>query len=170
MQVLADHAIEWVALRLRTEVPGDVKASLRLPDTDEGIDIIAETRYGEFHSGQAKFRTNPLQALTMAELATFTNLSFVHSKGIRHSLIAHTCGFPIGKREFLGNVAELGLDVWEGLGAEDWAALQARIERRAAAFTPRRPRLHQTRALTDAMSHFVEWEACRGRLARRGSR
>lgn len=50
---------------LRSEVPGDVKLKLGLPDTDEGIDIIAETKYGAFHSCQAKFRANPLQALTM---------------------------------------------------------------------------------------------------------
>jgi hypothetical protein len=31
-------------------------------------------------------------------------------KGIAHGLVAHTCGFPIGKRELLGNVAELGQD------------------------------------------------------------
>jgi superfamily II DNA or RNA helicase len=149
---------------LRAEVPGDVKAILRLPDTDEGIDIIAETKYGEFHSCQAKFRANPLQALTMTEIATFTNLSFVHCKDIRHGLIAHTCGFPIGKREFLGNVAELGLDVWEDLNAEDWAAIQARIESREVAFAARLPRPHQQVAMTDAIIHFVENGASRGRL------
>jgi len=93
---------------LRRDVPGDVKMLLRLPDTDEGIDIVAETHYGEFHSGQAKFRSNPLQALTMTEIVTFTNLSFVHCRGIKHGLIAHTCGFPINKRELLGNIAEIG--------------------------------------------------------------
>ena len=111
-----------------------MKIALRLPDTDEGIDIIAETHYGEFHSGQAKFRSSPFQALTMTEIVTFTNLSFVHCKGIKHGLVGHTCGFPINKRELLGNIAELGLDVWEDLNAEDWAAIQARIECRDVVF------------------------------------
>jgi superfamily II DNA or RNA helicase len=149
---------------LRIEVPGDVKMVLGLPDTDEGIDIIAETHYGEFHSGQAKFRSNPIQALTMTEIVTFTNLSFVHCKGIAHGLVAHTCGFPINKRELLGNIGELGLDVWEDLNAEDWAAIQARIESREVTFAARRPRPHQQVALTDAITHFLEEGASRGRL------
>jgi predicted helicase len=149
---------------LRRDVPGNVKKLLRLPDTDEGIDIVAETHYGEFHSGQAKFRSNPLQALTMTEIVTFTNLSFVHCRGIKHGLIAHTCGFPINKRELLGNVAEIGLDVWEDLSAEDWAAIQARIENREAAFAARRPRPHQQVALNKAANHFLENGATRGRL------
>lgn len=33
---------------LRSEVTGDVKITLGLPDTDEGIDIIAETHHGDF--------------------------------------------------------------------------------------------------------------------------
>jgi superfamily II DNA or RNA helicase len=149
---------------LRTEVPGHVKMALDLPDTDEGIDIIAETKYGEFHSGQAKFRTDAWQALTMTEIVTFTSLSFVHCKGIKHGLVGHTCGFPINKRKFLGNISELGLDVWEGLNAEDWAAIQAKIESRALTFAARLPRPHQQLALSDAIAHFVEKRASRGRL------
>jgi superfamily II DNA or RNA helicase len=149
---------------LRTEVPGNVKKALALPETDEGIDIIAETKYGEFHAGQAKFRTDPLQALTMTEIVTFTNLSLVHCKGIKHGIVGHTCGFPINKRELLGNIAELGLDVWEGLNAEDWAAIQARIEHRELSYTARLPRPHQKRALNDAIRHFVTNNASRGRL------
>ena len=60
----------------------------------------------------------------MSEIVTFTNLSFVHCTGIKHGLVGHTCGFPINKRELLGNIAELGLDVWEDLNDEDWAAIQ----------------------------------------------
>jgi predicted helicase len=149
---------------LRIEVPGDVKIVLGLPDTDEGIDIIAETHYGEFDSGQAKFRADPFQALTMSEIVTFTNLSFVHCKGIKHGIVAHTCGFPINKRELLGNIAELGLDVWEDLNAEDWAAIQARVESREVAFAARLPRPHQKVAMTDAIGHFLKNGASRGRL------
>jgi predicted helicase len=100
----------------------------------------------------------------MTEIVTFTNLSFVHCKGITHGLVAHTCGFPINKRELLGNIGELGLDVWEDLNAEDWAAIQARIERRGLAFTPRSARPHQECALDDAIAHFVDAGAARGRL------
>ena len=161
----APHMVsQYKHVWLRREVPGDVKMALLLPDTDEGIDIIAETHYGEFHSGQAKFRSNPLQALTMTEIVTFTNLSFVHCKGITHGLVAHTCGFPINKRELLGNIAELGLDVWEDLNAEDWAAIQARIEGREVAFAARLPKPHQQVALADSIAHFLDKGASRGRL------
>jgi len=100
----------------------------------------------------------------MTEIVTFTNLSFVHCKGITHGLVAHICGFPINKRELLGNIAELGLDVREDLNAEDWAAIQARIENREAVFTARLPRPHQQIALTDAVAHFIHNGEARGRL------
>ena len=88
----------------------------------------------------------------------------MHCKGIKHGLVAHTCGFPINKRELLGNIAELGLDVWEDLNDEDWAAIQTRIESREVLFAARLPHPHQQVALTDAITHFRESGASRGRL------
>jgi hypothetical protein len=56
-----------------------------LPDQDEGIDIIAETKEGHFWAVQAKYRSDPNETLTLGgkgSLATFSNLAFRYCKNI----------------------------------------------------------------------------------------
>ena len=43
---------------LLNEIPGSIKRKLRLPSTDEGIDLIAETYDKTYWSIQAKYRSN----------------------------------------------------------------------------------------------------------------
>ena len=59
---------KWLA---RSEVPIDVRKRLNLPFTDGGIDLIAQTRSGNFWAIQAKFKSNPEKA--PMELSTFSN-------------------------------------------------------------------------------------------------
>ncbi len=66
--------------RLR-DVPPDVRRRLNLPPPDEGIDLIACTRRGEYWAVQAKFRTNRDKPLTRRELGTFTSLAFNTCRG-----------------------------------------------------------------------------------------
>ena len=52
-------------------MPIDVRKRLNLPFTDGGIDLIAQTRGGNFWAIQAKFKSNPEKA--PMELSTFSN-------------------------------------------------------------------------------------------------
>ena len=85
----------WLA---KSEVPADVRKPLNLPLTDEGIDLIAQTRDGKFWAIQAKFKSDPEKAPTYKELSTFSNLAFVHCKDIALALVAHTSTRPVRKR------------------------------------------------------------------------
>lgn len=50
---------------LLEEVPKKIRDRLELPEPDEGIDLIAQSRNGKFWAIQAKFRSNPDARLTM---------------------------------------------------------------------------------------------------------
>jgi predicted helicase len=52
-------------------VPGAIRDQLNLPRLDEGIDLIARTRSGQFWAIQCKFRTEHEKPLTRRELSTF---------------------------------------------------------------------------------------------------
>ena len=72
---------------LLEEVPAAVKLKLNLPNSDEGIDLIAETKNGHFWAVQAKYRSDPNETLTIGgkgSLATFNNLAFGYCKNISH--------------------------------------------------------------------------------------
>src|SRR4051812_19917524 len=53
---------------LLSEVPEKVRAKLRLPQLDEGIDLVAETHEGTFWAIQSKFRRDRDNTLTRKEL------------------------------------------------------------------------------------------------------
>src|SRR5215203_5997545 len=67
---------------LLSEVPQEVRAKLRLPQLDEGIDLLAETHEGAFWAIQSKFRSDIKGTLTRKKLDTFTSLAFVACTGI----------------------------------------------------------------------------------------
>src|SRR5215210_3728856 len=52
-------SVVWLA---RSEVPADVRKQLNLPFTDEGIDLVAQTREGKLWAIQAKFKSDPEKA------------------------------------------------------------------------------------------------------------
>ena len=67
---------------LLSEVPEKVRAKLRLPQLDEGIDLVAETHEGAFWAIQSKFRSDREGTLTRKKLDTFKSLAFVACTGI----------------------------------------------------------------------------------------
>ena len=82
---------------LLDEVPALVKLKLNLPNNDEGIDLIAETKTGHFWAIQAKYRSDPNETLTIGgkgSLATFNNLAFGYCKNISHGLVLATVSKP----------------------------------------------------------------------------
>lgn len=147
------------------EVPDAVRAKLRLPSTDEGIDLVAETRAGEFWAVQCKLRTNTEQALRVADLATFTNLTFNYCKGFSLAVVAHTCAKPVRKQKLLGRATEIGLERWLDLDAQAWSAIHQVVKHEALKPpAPRHPRAHQVAAVAEARRHFVQGNATRGRM------
>jgi len=154
---------------LGNELPLEIKDTLKAPDTDEGIDLYAETYDGKFWSIQAKYRTHN-EALNVEQLSTFTRLSFVSCNNINFALIAHTTSKRIRKASLLENkdkdfsVAELGLSTWLNLTVDDWKAINQFAQNKIYKPVPREPRGHQEDALVDFQKHFIEKNNSRGTM------
>ena len=83
------------------ELPEQVRKKVNLPSEDEGIDLLCETKAGEFWSVQSKYRSNSDQPLTTKELSKFVSLSFVTGKNISQGLIVHTSTKKIKKHTLI---------------------------------------------------------------------
>jgi predicted helicase len=58
---------------LLDEVPENVRKALKLPDRDQGIDLIAKTKLGGYWAIQCRYRTGKVRSLTWREISTFTD-------------------------------------------------------------------------------------------------
>ena len=56
-----------------SQVPTKVKQHLNLPNPDEGIDLIAQTKDGLYWSIQCKYKDDESTSITRKELSTFTD-------------------------------------------------------------------------------------------------
>ena len=151
----------------KNELPESVRQELNMPRGDEGIDLIAETREGEYCSIQAKFRTDTDRAFTSSDLDRFIKNSFRISKNISFALFLNTSKKPIKKVEQLGDdVKEIGLQDFLDIDKAQWKniinicngnKLEAPKQR-----TPN-PK-HQKKAIDDSYDHFVKKKNKRGKL------
>ena len=72
LQTAPEYRTKLRHVWLLRDVPAEVRKRLELPHPDEGIDLIARTRHGEYWAIQAKFRSQRDKPLTRRELGTFT--------------------------------------------------------------------------------------------------
>ena len=148
-------------------VPAAIRRGLNLPGPDEGIDLLARTRRGEYWAIQAKFRSQRDKPLTRRELGPFTSLAFNTCNSIALAVVAHTCTKPVGKRHLMRNTVEIGLDRWQSLDDENhlgWNLIVRQLKGRSPRPEPRSPRPHQRAAISAAKAHFIGDNATRGRL------
>jgi superfamily II DNA or RNA helicase len=149
---------------LHREVPAAVAEKLKLPVTDQGIDLIAETNDGEFWAIQCKYRQDTDSSLTWREISTFTGLAFGVCRGFAFGIICSTTEritHVLKKQERIGFCA---LDVWQGLDADFFARLRAHLARKSEPLEPAKPREHQKEAVKAGHQHFVVEKAKRGKL------
>jgi superfamily II DNA or RNA helicase len=144
--------------------PADIRRRLNLPGNDEGIDLIARTRRGEYWAIQSKFRSQCHKPLTRRELGTFTSLVFNTCSNIALAVVAHTASKPISKRHLMRNTVEIGLDRWQSLDHATWILIIGRLKGESARPKPRNPMPHQRAAVFAAKAHFIREKASRGRL------
>ena len=97
---------------LEKEIPEKIRKKINLPVGDYGIDLVAETKKGEYWSIQSKYRSDQLKALTYKELSTFHSLSFTTAKNVSLAIVAHTVSKPIKNISLLPNLTELGIQTW----------------------------------------------------------
>ena len=101
LQTAPEYRTELQHVWLLREVPADVRKRLNLPGPDEGIDLIARTRRGEYWAIQSKFRSQRNKRLTRRELGTFTSLAFNTCNNIALAVVAHTSAEPVSTFESL---------------------------------------------------------------------
>ena len=64
LQTAPEYRTKLQHVWLLRDVPPDIRRQLNLPAPDEGIDLIARTRGGEYWAIQSKFRSQRDQPLT----------------------------------------------------------------------------------------------------------
>jgi predicted helicase len=159
-----EYRTELQHVWLLRDVPVDIRRRLNLPSPDEGIDLIARTRRGEYWAIQTKFRSQREKPLNRRELGTFTSLAFNTCNDIALAVVAHTASKPVSKRHLMRNTVEIGLDRWQSLDEKSWRLIVGKLSGRSARPDARSPRPHQRAAISAATAHFVRDGAARGRL------
>jgi predicted helicase len=149
---------------LLREVPHSIRERLGLPAEDKGIDLVAETKGGEYWAVQCKYRADTAHNLTFREISTFGSLTFGVCRGFSFGLICSTTERiteVVAKQENLGLRT---LDAWQDLDAEFFREARELGGKRAPRPTPLAPRPHQKAVLRDAVAHYVKHKARRGKL------
>jgi len=149
---------------LEKEVPSNLRKKLNLPDTDEGIDLIAETNDKEYWAIQCKYRSNSNETLTIKEdLSTFNNLAFTHCKNITHGIVCATVNKPPKKIKLLKSIGFELLETWLGLDDGDlFAQIKAKCVGKKYKPIILKPRPHQVAAIKKTIDHFKSNE--RGKI------
>ena len=149
---------------LEKEVPSNLRKKLNLPDSDEGIDIIAETNDKEYWAIQCKYRSDSNETLTVKEdLSTFNNLAFTHCKNITHGIVCATVNKPPKKIKLLKSIGFELLETWLGLDDGDlFTQIKAKCVGKKYKPIILKPRPHQVTAIKKTIDHFKSNE--RGKI------
>lgn len=149
---------------LFADVPHDVRQEIELPPIDQGIDLIAVTRDGEYWAVQAKYRTDTSSALSWPEVATFAGLAFGTCKRISFGLVCTTTerlSRTVPEYPHLGFCTN---EVWRHLDAEFFTRLRAHVLRASAPLMPLTLKPHQLEAIEAAKNHYMDKQNALGKL------
>ena len=136
----------------------------RVPSTDQGIDIIAETHDGEFWAIQCKYRQETDHSLTWRDISTFTGLAFGVCSGFTFGVICSTTERITHVLKDQERIGFCALDVWQALDADFLKRLpRPSLPQAGRAQTAETPAASKTRG-KDAHAHFVTGKAKRGKL------
>jgi predicted helicase len=89
LQTAPEYRTELRNVWMLRDVSSEIRQGLNLPGPDEGIDLVAVTRHGEYWAIQCKFRSENNKPLTRRELGTFTSLAFNTCSNIALAVVAH---------------------------------------------------------------------------------
>ena len=151
---------------LRKETSGAIRRKLKLPSSDEGIDLVAETKEGEYWAIQCKYLSDPNQSLGRKQLSTFTDLALNLNKNFSLALVC-TSGnrFSYKLQKFYGDkISLLGGDSFRELNEEFFSLVHAELRGRAKKIKKLTPRAHQKRAIRNAHKHFIKDKESRGKM------
>ena len=150
---------------LLKEVPTEIKKHLNLPDPDEGIDLVAETKDKKYWAIQCKYISDENKSLTRNIINSFTDLAFSICKNISFGLV---CTSAIRYSHKLSMYGErLGFcsgDTWMELDSEFFQQVHGYIKSKKQPIEAAKPREHQKEAIKEADLFFKDEENTRGKL------
>ena len=155
LQTAPQYQSKLKKVYLLNEVPESLKRKLRLPSTDEGIDLIVETYDKTYWSIQAKYRSDSKQTLTRGDLSTFSDLSFNYCNNIEHGLVCTTVDKPPRKVKLMDNIGFDTIECFYRLddnNGEEWKAIVAKCKGKVIKPKSFKPRPHQKKALKETTS------------------
>ena len=142
---------------LLKEVPTQLKQKLRLPDTDEGIDIIAETFDKKYYAIQCKYRSDETDTLTRKNLTSFSDMAFQQCNNFSHGIVCATINKPPRKVGLLKNISYQLYDTWLALddnNQEGFKLIQSKLKGKIIKPKKLSPRPHQITAIKKTLEHF----------------
>ena len=103
---------------LLSEVPSKIHKKLNLPSHDQGIDLICETKDGEYWAVQSKYHEDEETNQTWKSLSTFTGLAFGICKNISFGLVCTTAERFTKTLKDQENIGFCTSEVWRELDEE----------------------------------------------------
>lgn len=151
---------------LLNEVPSNVKMHLNLPDNDEGIDLIAQTKEDEYWAIQCKYRSDEESSITREDISTFIDIANTICNNISHKLVCTTANKQSYKFDKLydDTISFLLADIWSTLNEDFFEKLNDYLDNKKVILKPFLPRVHQQRAIENAYNHFIDGNNDRGKL------
>jgi predicted helicase len=166
LQINPKYSTKFSEVWLYNEVPSNTLKKLNLPTKDMGIDLIAETKQGEYWAIQCKYKSDESKSLTWKEISTFESLAFVKGKGISAGLIATTVDRSSSLfKDQNKNVSLLSGDVWRNLDEEFFRDAEVFLRTGKLPLPePFNPHPHQKRAIKNAHKHYILERESRGKM------
>jgi superfamily II DNA or RNA helicase len=159
------YATKLSRVWLLKDVPVDIRKSLNLPNPDEGIDLVAETKEKDYWAIQCKYLDDENQRLTRNLINTFTDLSFTVCRNISFGLVCTTADRYSHKLAMYGN--RLGFcfgDTWRQLDSDFFEQIHDFIKGKSHPLLPAVPRDHQSEAIQEAITLFADEQNSRGKM------
>jgi len=152
---------------LLQDVPKVVREKLKLPNADEGIDLIAETNQKEYWAIQAKYKSDKSSTLTRKDLATFRDLAFNYCKNIQHGLVCSPISHEPKKSNLMNKMGFALINEWEDLDKDKnkgWKNIQKKLGGKAVKPEKFKPKPHQSKAIKEVIKAFKSNSVERGKM------
>lgn len=158
------YATKLTDVWLYSEIPSNLFKKLNLPSRDQGIDLIAKTKEGEFWAIQCKYLEDETKSLTWRQLSTFAGLAFGICRNISFGLVCTSAEHFTSLLKDQDNIGFCTGEVWRELDEEFFRRARSLLRKRTPFVKPLRPRPHQRRAIKNAKEHFITNGESRGKL------
>jgi predicted helicase len=149
---------------LQSEIPPSILNKLKLPENDQGIDLIAETFEGKFWAIQCKYLQEEEQRLSHRAISTFVSLSRGIAENITYCLVFTNADKYAKIYHGKTNIGFCTSDDLRKLDKTFFDWIRSKLNGKEKKVIPYKPKSHQTKALKEAKDYFLKQKNSRGKL------